>query len=539
MNSGFERNDDPTARREPTPDSNETPPTLAIRRVPGANFPVSQGSPWARPGSAPTAPGGAAEPARSGSPAEPAKPAAPDAGRSPGSPFDGNDAAAGQSSPPHPWSPQSSAAGDASRGPNAAPGSGNGQPNSGAPTAFQAPPIGPEGSAPYYPDAPASSPGTPPGFAPSPQGFGGPGGPHHPNPFGGQWNSGAPGAPPGPGGTDAPTTAFGARSGLPQWPGSAMPGANSASQQQFSAPHGNGRPEPDWHLGVGSHPAPQRASWGPPTAQHPHTALPQVPAEQQPRRRKALLLSGIGVLVVVAIGVTVAVVASRHSGSPAAAGSGKPSMVSALSSGNQPPPPPSRPQQTAPQQSAPKPQPGAAPPPMVPGYQVVQILDRGAAYDAPAEWKVDPIGTAAWGSGSNPLEIAGLAQDGKNYCPNYTRTNAFLTMSPQADPAAAAADIGARMAKFGWSNATVAAPAPAQPMVSLDGQLHGAFVETTGSAPPPAPGCATTFAVYTFAFPSENGNFVMTVAADTGVDKSVDKETAKRILSTIRPLPAR
>ncbi|MDN2495389.1 hypothetical protein FHY52_01475 [Nocardia nova] len=76
-------------------------------------------------------------------------------------------------------------------------------------------------------------------------------------------------------------------------------------------------------------------------------------------------------------------------------------------------------------------------------------------------------------------------------------------------------------------------------MVSLDGQLHGAFVETTGSAPPPAPGCATTFAVYTFAFPSENGNFVMTVAADTGVDKSVDKEAAKRILSTIRPLPAR
>ncbi|WP_157104036.1 hypothetical protein [Nocardia kruczakiae] len=326
---------------------------------------------------------------------------------------------------------------------------------------------------------------------------------------------------------------------MPPWPGSAMPGANTPSQQQFSAPPGSGRPEPDWQLGVGSHPAPQQASWGPPTAQHPHTALLQVPAEQPPRRRKALLLSVIGVLVVVAIGATVAVVASRHSDSPAAAGSGKPSMVSALSSENQPPPPPSRPQQTAPQQSAPKPQPGAAPPPMVPGYQVVQILDRGAAYDAPAEWKVDPVGTAAWGSGSNPLEIAGLAQDGKNYCPNYTRTNAFLTMSPQADPAAAAADIGARMAKFGWSNATVAAPAPAQPMVSLDGQLHGAFVETTGSAPPPAPGCATTFAVYTFAFPSENGNFVMTVAADTGVDKSVDKETAKRILSTIRPLPAR
>lgn len=475
VNSGFERNDDPTARREPTPDSNETPPTLAIRRVPGANFPVSQGSPWARPQSIPTVPGGAGDPGRSGSPAEPAKPAAPDADRSPGSLFGGNDAAGGQSAAAHPWSPQGGASADTSRGSNAVPG-----------------------------------PHAPSGFAPSPHGFGNPSGP------------------------DAATTAFGVQPGMPQWPGSSMPGTNTPSQQQFSAPHGNGRPEPDWQLGVGSHPAPQQASWGPPTGQHPHTALLQVPAEQPPRRRKALLLSGIGVLVVVAIGATVAVVASRHSDSPAATGSGKPSMVSALSSENEPPPTPSRPQQTAP-----KPQPGAAPPPMVPGYQVVQILDRGAAYDAPPEWKVDPVGTAAWGSGSNPLEIAGLAQDGKNYCPNYTRTNAFLTMSPQTDPAAAAADIGARMAKFGWSNATVAAPAPAEPMVSLDGQLHGAFVETTGSAPPPAPGCATTFAVYTFAFPSENGNFVMTVAADTGVDKSVDKETAKRILSTIRPLPAR
>ena len=170
---------------------------------------------------------------------------------------------------------------------------------------------------------------------------------------------------------------------------------------------------------------------------------------------------------------------------------------------------------------------------------MVQILDRGAAYDAPAEWKPAAVGTAVWGSGSDSLEVAGLTQDGRNYCPNYTRTNAFLTMSQQADPAVAAADIGKRIGSYGWTNATVATPGSAEPMVSADGQLHGAFVETTGSAPPPAPGCATTFTVYTFAFPSENGNFVMTIAADTGVDQSVDKATAKRILSTIRPLPAR
>ncbi len=271
-----------------------------------------------------------------------------------------------------------------------------------------------------------------------------------------------------------------------------------------------------------------------PPAQHPPTAMLPVagePGSPPPRRRKALLLGGIGMVLVVVAGVVVAVVAGRGSEPTATAGSRTPSMVSALTSGSAAPTTTSAPSKSA------KPAPAAASP-VIPGYQVVQILDRGAAYDAPADWKVDPAGTATWGTGSNPLVIAGLAQDGKNYCPSYTRTNAFLTMSGQADPAAAAADIGTRMATFGWTN-SVAKPGTAEPMVSLDGQLHGSFVETTGSAPPPAPGCATTFSIYAFAFPSENGNFVMTIAADTGVDKALDKETAKRILSSIRPLPAR
>lgn len=243
------------------------------------------------------------------------------------------------------------------------------------------------------------------------------------------------------------------------------------------------------------------------------------------------VFTGIGVAVVAALAAT-AVVTGRNADGADAAGSTTPSMVSALDAEN-PPPPAADPHQPAP--------PGPTPAPMIPGYQVVQILDRGAAYDAPADWTVDPLGTAIWGTGtgSKPLEIAGLSQEGKNYCPNYTRTNAFLTLSPEAEPAAAAADIGKRMAAFGWSGATLGPAGTPEPMVSLDGQLHGSFVETTGTAPPPAPGCATSFSVYAFAFPSENGNFVMAIAADTGLDKSVDRETAKRIVSTIRPLPVR
>lgn len=334
-------------------------------------------------------------------------------------------------------------------------------------------------------------------------------------------------------GIDAPTTAFGAQhdQGPPGTPAgnstAPLPGATFPPQQPFPPRSGVGPGlMPDGQFVPGP-PQPQ-SDWAPPGAMPP----PSARIDRAPRRRKPLLLTGIGVVVVAAIGVTAAVVAGRDSESPAAEGATTPSMVSALRSGEPTTPPhsPSR---------HPGPPPAQAPPPTISGYQVVLVRERGAAYDVPPDWQVDPAGTIVWGAGSNPLEVAGLSQDGENYCPGYTRTNAFLTMSPETDPAAAAADIGKRMARFGWSDATVTDTSAAEPMDSRNGQLHGTYLETTGRAAPPAPGCATTFAIYTFAFPGENGSFVMTVAADTGVDHSVTEATAKRVLSSIRPLPAR
>ncbi len=250
------------------------------------------------------------------------------------------------------------------------------------------------------------------------------------------------------------------------------------------------------------------------------------------RNRTAWVLAGVGGVVVVALAVTVAVIVSGRNSTDSGGPAGSPSMVSALTSGKAAPP--------TGRSSAAKPPPSAvAIPPLIPGYQVVPVPERGAAYDVPQEWKIDPAGTAVWGTPPDTVEIAGLTQEGKDYCPRYTRTNAFLTMSAQPDPAVAAADVGTRTAKVGWSPTAATTPGSVESLQSMDGQLHGAFVETTGSAPPPAPGCASTFSVFTFAFPSENGSFVMTIAADTGVDKSVDKDTAKRILSSIRPLPDR
>ncbi|MEG8177244.1 hypothetical protein GZH49_01705 [Nocardia terpenica] len=335
--------------------------------------------------------------------------------------------------------------------------------------------------------------------------------------------------------------------------------SNSGPTQQFSSnpaaraanppaprPVPPRQPEQTWQLGATpEHPAPQsNSARRPDGSQYPATATYRIPAPDAPPEpaagagRTRWILIGTGLAVVVAVATAGAVVAlGRHSGGSTSPQAAAPSMVSALTTARSAPPSGrSAPTPNRPATPVPAPNP-ATMTPLIPGYQVVMVPDRGAAYDIPKDWTIDPVGTALWGNPPDTVDLAGLATDGKNYCPTYTRTHAFLTMSPQADPAAAATDVGQRMARAGWSVAGT--PGKAEQVMSLDGQLHGAFVETTGSAPPPAPSCASTFSVYTFAFASENGNFVMTIAADTGVPKAVDKATAKKILASIRPLPDR
>lgn len=246
--------------------------------------------------------------------------------------------------------------------------------------------------------------------------------------------------------------------------------------------------------------------------------------------RKVWLFAGVGVLVVALIAAVVTVVlVNRNSTENSAKSSTTPSLISALTPTSTPAAKPTTTKTTGPK-------PSGTPNAVIPGYQVVVIPDNGAAYDIPPDWKIDTSGQTEFSSDSDSIPIAGLAQDGLNYCPNYVRTNAFLSQSTESDPAKAAADIGVRMGKIGWSTSTGATPGTAENFQSSDGQLQGVYLETKGTAPAPSPGCASSYSVYTFAFPGDNGAFVFTIAADTGVDKSVDSATAKKILASIRPV---
>ncbi|MEV0299290.1 hypothetical protein [Nocardia sp. NPDC050710] len=227
--------------------------------------------------------------------------------------------------------------------------------------------------------------------------------------------------------------------------------------------------------------------------------------------------------MVLVVGGTAAAIGKR--GSEASADDPTPSMVSALTT--------SASSSTTPQANAA----ASHETPVVPGYQVVVAPDSAAAYDVPADWTVAaPDKSGGFGSPPNSVGGKGYATEGKNYCPGSTRTVSFITGSKDADSVAAATQLGTLTAKAAYSNSPAGGtPGEPQPLDSLDGSQHGTFVETRGTIVDPKPGCAREYSVYTFATPTENGSFVMVIAADTGVPKAVDPDTARRIFASVRP----
>ncbi|MFI6367391.1 hypothetical protein ACIBG0_32110 [Nocardia sp. NPDC050630] len=248
-------------------------------------------------------------------------------------------------------------------------------------------------------------------------------------------------------------------------------------------------------------------------------------SRNQPSR--ATWIAAAVATLVVAGGATAAIVTANHGSDDTTAQNPVPSMVSALTPTGS---------HTSTQPTTTKHAPANNETPVVPGYQVVVASDLGAAYDVPADWTVAPDGkVGGFGEPPNAVTGKGLATEGKSYCPGSTRTVAFLTGSKDTDSAAAATELGTRTAKIAYTSSPGGTPGAAQPLRSLDGSQQGMFVETKGTATEANPGCATEYSIYTFATPTDTGNFVMVIAADTGVPNAVDTATAMRIFTSIRP----
>ncbi|WP_280356398.1 hypothetical protein [Nocardia otitidiscaviarum] len=331
-------------------------------------------------------------------------------------------------------------------------------------------------------------------------------------------------------------------------PGPVPTGPQAGPGPYPTGPQGHPGPNPTGPQGVAPH-QPSEQPWPGPAPAGPATAAFQAspwdqtmhagygaqpyhgpPGYGQPpngKRGKGLLFAGLGVLALVVVGaVTAVALVNRDSADSASPGS-TPSMVSALTTENSAPS-----TSTAPRTTAARPTTPAA---VIPGYQVVVLPENGAAYDVPADWEIDRS-TVEIGYGADALPVAGVAQEGAGYCPDYVRTNMFLTQSDESDPVRAISDVTARVIGFAYTTSTDSTPGPAESFRTSDGKLEGVFVETTGNAPAPSPGCASTYAIYTFGFPGDSGAFVLTIIADTGVDKAVTTDFAKQLLATLRPI---
>ncbi|MFD4442476.1 hypothetical protein ACFWPK_22160 [Nocardia sp. NPDC058519] len=331
-----------------------------------------------------------------------------------------------------------------------------------------------------------------------------------------------------------------------QWhPGGPQPGMNPAGHQpagqwvppgqQWGTPAGHADPTrvgaPSWQQ-----PAPQQYGEVPPLDHRGVQSYGQPFPPGQKSGNKAAIWAAAGVAALLLVGGTITAVAlTRGDDAPTTNAGATPSMVSALSTT----PKPTSSSKSEPSTTTPAPT-GAASnrKPLIEGYQVVASPDRGAAYDVPAGWKV-ATETTIGGVGEPPGDSVigkGYASDGRDYCPNSTRTMSLLTGSKNADNAAAGAELGTKAAPLAYQGSK-GTPGPAQPLKSIDGRTEGMFTETTGTVPAPKPGCAATYSVYTYAFKgAKDGSFVMVMIADTGVPGAIDAAAAKRIFSTIRSL---
>ncbi|MVU79528.1 hypothetical protein GPX89_20050 [Nocardia sp. ET3-3] len=240
-------------------------------------------------------------------------------------------------------------------------------------------------------------------------------------------------------------------------------------------------------------------------------------------RGRIWLLAGLGALVVVIVAVVAIVVVMNDPGGPASpSSSAKPSPTTRVST-------------SAPRTTTTGPTSTLTP--QISGYQVDAPKDVQAAWDIPKDWAIDQS-ESTYGTTTDNLSAVGFAQEGVDYCPNNVRTSMFLTTSEIDDATTAATDVGAHAARVGYSTKTSLTAGAAQPLDTTDGPLHGVFLETSGAFTAPA-GCATTYSVYTFALSvgtAGKGSLVLVLLADTGTDRSVTADFARKLFATFRLL---
>ena len=202
-----------------------------------------------------------------------------------------------------------------------------------------------------------------------------------------------------------------------------------------------------------------------------------------------------------------------------------------------------RSQQAGSQPPGPAPVPPSSAEPLVPGWHVVGVPKRHAAYDVPPDWEVDPNSenVHAVGPPEDAVTLTGVSHQQLGFCPgddNSFRAMAGASARLGPDNTAVAGEAIGRFIGHAFTRDGVAPLVEQSPpeQLRLSGGLPATRINARVTLPAPA-GCdARSVAVTTVATNSDGkSSVVFLAAADQDVPGAVTPETLNAIGGSLRP----
>lgn len=198
--------------------------------------------------------------------------------------------------------------------------------------------------------------------------------------------------------------------------------------------------------------------------------------------------------------------------------------------------------------------PGPAPPgafpvvvdPVVPGWNVVRSVQRGAVYDAPPAWTVKSEGTVIGyrDRAGNPVVSSGAATVGEGVCGEHSNLAIAVVRHDEGtdldDAARRDAEVWAAAAYGDESGEPALSTSAPETITTGSGQV-ASVVKVTAALAAPSGACRITtgsaYAVAAKGYAGELGpTVVLVVVADVGVPGAAQEAEIRRMPTTLRPV---
>jgi hypothetical protein len=184
--------------------------------------------------------------------------------------------------------------------------------------------------------------------------------------------------------------------------------------------------------------------------------------------------------------------------------------------------------------------------PVVPGWQVATVPKRGAIYDVPLEWELDPNPENVHGFGppDDPVTMTGVANYQRGFCPgdaNSYRATSGATARKGPDDTTVANETLQKFAALAYTrdgHAPVVMPGPPEQVPLAGGTRMAVRITAQVTVTAPGPCDAASVAISVLATNNDGQSSVVFItAADQNVPDTVSIDTLKQITQSFRGAP--